>query len=60
MGLEGKAVLITGGGSGIGQAIAYALAAQGCRVAIAGRDEAKLMRVTRGPTGGSTDRPLSR
>ena len=42
MGLEGKTAVITGGGSGIGQAIAYALAADGCRVAIAGRNQAKL------------------
>src|SRR4051812_20694304 len=37
MNLSGKAALVTGGGSGIGLAIAHALAAEGCRVAIAGR-----------------------
>ncbi len=34
---EGRAALVTGGGSGIGLAVARALAAGGCRVAIAGR-----------------------
>ncbi len=54
MALDGRTSLITGGGSGIGQAIAYALAAQGCRVAIAGRDEAKLARVTQAQPAGPT------
>jgi NAD(P)-dependent dehydrogenase (short-subunit alcohol dehydrogenase family) len=38
--LQGKAVLITGGGSGIGLASARALLAEGARVAISARDEA--------------------
>jgi NADP-dependent 3-hydroxy acid dehydrogenase YdfG len=42
--LNGKAVLITGGGSGIGLAAARLLLAEGARVAISGRDEAKLRR----------------
>jgi len=42
MRLQGKTALITGGATGIGQAIALAFAAEGCRVAIAGRREEKL------------------
>lgn len=40
--LAGKTALVTGGATGIGQAIAIALAGEGCRVAIAGRREDKL------------------
>jgi len=42
MRLSGKNALVTGGGSGIGEAIARALAAEGCRVVIAGRQIEKL------------------
>lgn len=42
MSLAEKTVLVTGGGSGIGTGCALALAAEGCRVAISGRNEAKL------------------
>lgn len=45
MSLAGKKVLITGGGSGIGEGCALALAAEGCRVAISGRREEKLKQV---------------
>ena len=36
-GLEGKAALVTGGSRGIGKATAYALASEGCAVAICAR-----------------------
>ncbi len=42
MRLAGKTALVTGGGTGIGLGIALGLAREGCRVAIAGRREAKL------------------
>ena len=41
-GLEGMAVLVTGGGTGIGRACAARLAADGAAVTICGRTEAKL------------------
>lgn len=41
MKLPGKIVLVTGGNSGIGRAIALRAAAEGAQVAIAGRDPAK-------------------
>src|SRR5690242_264286 len=50
--LDGTAVLITGGGSGIGLATARALLGEGARVAIAGRDEAKLRQAAAGLDGG--------
>ena len=42
LGLGGKVALITGGSSGIGLAIAGKLAGEGARIAIAGRDRARL------------------
>jgi NAD(P)-dependent dehydrogenase (short-subunit alcohol dehydrogenase family) len=41
-GLEGRAVLVTGGGTGIGRACAARLAADGAAVTICGRTESKL------------------
>jgi NAD(P)-dependent dehydrogenase (short-subunit alcohol dehydrogenase family) len=40
--LAGKSVVITGGGTGIGQAIALAFAREGAQVAVAGRRKEKL------------------
>ncbi|MDP5064095.1 MAG: SDR family oxidoreductase [Haliea sp.] len=42
MSLQGKIALVTGAGQGVGQGIAYALAAQGARVAVTGRTLSKL------------------
>ncbi len=42
LGLTDKVAFVTGGSSGIGLAIAAKLAAEGCRVAIAGRQRANL------------------
>ena len=42
-GLEGLAILVTGGGTGIGQACAERLAADGAAVTICGRTESKLV-----------------
>src|SRR5262249_38493788 len=40
--LQNRTAVVTGGGSGIGEGIARALAHEGCRVIITGRSEAKL------------------
>lgn len=42
MGLD-KTALVTGGGTGVGRAVALALAREGCRVAVSGRREEKLL-----------------
>ena len=42
LGLAGKAALVCGSSAGLGRAIADALAAEGCRVAVNGRDEERL------------------
>lgn len=46
MSLEGQNVLVVGGGSGMGEAIALTLTQEGARVAIAGRHQEKLDNVT--------------
>ena len=51
MRLANKTALITGGATGIGQAIAVAFAQEGCRVAIAGRREDKLRQFAAAWTG---------
>jgi NADP-dependent 3-hydroxy acid dehydrogenase YdfG len=51
--LANKVVLVTGGGSGIGLAVASAMLREGARVAISGRDEAKLTRAAASVEGGT-------
>jgi NADP-dependent 3-hydroxy acid dehydrogenase YdfG len=67
MTMQHKTALITGGGGGVGRAIAQTLAQAGARVALLGRDREKLenARATLGPCAGTalvvpcdvTDRP---
>jgi len=42
LGLQGRVAAVTGGSHGVGYAIAQALLAEGCRVAICARDKARL------------------
>jgi len=45
MQLAGRTAIVTGAGTGIGRAVALAFAAEGCRVALAGRTPARLATV---------------
>ena len=52
--LDGKVAVVTGGGRGIGKALALALTSEGCRVAIGDLDaglRAGRRRARRGPSG---------
>ena len=60
MKLSGKTAVITGGGTGIGWGIAQCLAAEGCRVAIAGRREEPLREAATQWKGAPIDRKSTR
>jgi 3-oxoacyl-[acyl-carrier protein] reductase len=47
LGIEGRRALVGGASSGIGRAVAFALAAEGCRLAIASRSRERLEPVAR-------------
>jgi len=54
-GLQGRSALVTGGGSGVGGAIAEGLGAAGARLVLVGRDEARLVRAARGLRGAGVE-----
>ena len=53
--LEGRHVVVTGAGTGIGRSIAQRLAAEGARLTLLARDEARLRDVVDGATTRSVD-----
>ena len=53
LGLKGKCALVTGGSLGIGRAAALALAAEGCRVAVAARGRDALAEAAQAIGGGT-------
>lgn len=57
--LQGKTVLLSGATSGLGRALAHQLAAEGCKLAICGRNPAKLTTAV-SELGLSDDRLLAR
>lgn len=57
MKLSQRTAVITGGGSGIGAAIALAFAAEGCRVMIGGRSPEKLQAIAAGHAAMQPGRP---
>jgi NAD(P)-dependent dehydrogenase (short-subunit alcohol dehydrogenase family) len=56
--LHGKVAVVTGGGRGIGKAVALALASEGCRVAIGDVDAASAEAATAELGGGALGLPL--
>lgn len=56
--LNGRTALVTGGSSGIGEAVAYRLAQEGCRLALVARGRGRLDAVAERITAGGHEAPL--